>query len=923
MVSRWPVWSMRTRLLLLVALAALPAFALFAANGLDQRRQAAARAQSEALSLARLVAASQDERIQSTRLLLAGLAEVPEVQAGAGAAGACADLLADLLALHADMANLGAADANGDIYCSALPTSRTVNIRDRLYFRTALEQGVFSAGEYQIGRITGIPSINFGYPLTAADGERVGVVFAALDITWLADIGSQAALPAGSTVTVIDRNGTVLARWPDSELWVARVLPEAPILEAMLEARGEGTAEVAGVDGEVRLYGYVPLGGASTDGVYLSVGVPTALAYAEIDAISRRTLLGLAAFALLSALSAWFGAEVFVVRPIGELVRATQRVAAGDLSARTGLAGERGEIGALAEAFDQMATALEARSAAQQAAEADLLRVNRALRALSEANQALVRAADESSLLAEICRVIVEVGGYRMAWVGLAESGPERRVLPAASAGDRGGYLESIEVHWADVPTGQGPVGTAIRTGQPVVTRDVSSDPQFAPWRDRALARGFAAVLALPLAVEGRVVGALAIYSGAAGGFAEQEQDLLGELADDLAFGMQTLRERAGRQRAEASAQDRLAFLSALAQIDRAIMASMDPRVTFDVLLAQLMEYLLVDAADILWYDPHTRMLVHSASRGFRTPALRHTRLPLGEGNAGRAALDRTRLLIPDLRQDPGGLERSPLLDEEGFVTYLAVPLLGKGTVQGVLEVFMRRPFEPTQEWIDALETFAGQAAIAVDNAMLFDALRKSNQDLLEAYEATLQGWSRALELRDQETQGHSARVVDLTTRLALRLGMREADLVHVRRGVLLHDIGKMVVPDSILLKAGPLSDEEWRLMRGHPQAAYDLLSPIEYLRPALDIPYAHHERWDGAGYPRGLRGTQIPLAARIFAVVDVWDALTSDRPYRAAWPAAQAREHMREQSGRHFDPRVVESFLDLIDGYPGGPPAA
>lgn len=895
----------------------LPAIGLFMANGLDQRARAALRAQEEALRLARLTAASQQETIQSTRLLLAGLAELPELRDRDPEA--CGALLASLLPLHAHMANLGAADAAGDIDCSALPISRTVNIRDRLYFRRALDEGVFAVGEYQIGRITGVPSVNFGYPITDEQGQAEGVVFAALSISWLADAAGEAALPAGSTVTVIDRNGTILARWPDADLWVARVLPEAPILETMLEDRGEGTAEVAGVDGVVRLYGYTPLGGSTSGSVFLSVGVPTSLAYAEIDAVNRRTLLGMAAFALLAALSAWFGADLFVLHAVRELVQATQRVAGGDLSTRTGLAREGGELGTLAAAFDHMASALESRAATQQAAEADLLRLNRALRALSEANQALVRAGDESMLLAQICRVIVDVGGYRMAWVGLAESGPERRVIPAASAGDESGYLDAIQVHWADVPLGQGPMGTAIRTGEPVTTFDVAADPRFEPWRAQAQAHGFAAVLALPLRVEGRVAGGLGIYAAEPGAFAAEEQRLLGELAGDLAFGMQTLRERAERRAAEARAHDRLAFLSALAQIDRAIMSSMDPRVTFDVLLAQLMEYLLVDAADILWYDPHTRTLVHSASRGFRTPALRHTRLALGQGNAGRVALDRTRMLIPDLRLAPGGLERSPLLEEEDFVTYLAVPLLGKGTVQGVLEVFMRRPFEPAPEWIDALETFAGQAAIAVDNAMLFDALRKSNQDLLEAYEATLQGWSRALELRDQETQGHSVRVVDLTTRLAVQMGVREADLVHVRRGVLLHDIGKMVVPDSILLKPGPLSDDEWRLMRQHPQTAYDLLSPIEYLRPALDVPYAHHERWDGTGYPRGLRGPQIPLAARIFAVVDVWDALTSDRPYRAAWTRAQARAHLQEQAGQSFDAPVVEAFLRLIHGYESG----
>ncbi|HBY93533.1 MAG TPA: HD-GYP domain-containing protein [Chloroflexi bacterium] len=252
------------------------------------------------------------------------------------------------------------------------------------------------------------------------------------------------------------------------------------------------------------------------------------------------------------------------------------------------------------------------------------------------------------------------------------------------------------------------------------------------------------------------------------------------------------------------------------------------------------------------------------------------------------------------------------MLEGEEFVAYYGVPLVTKGQVKGVLELFHRAPLEGDREWLGFLDTLAGQAAIAIDNAALFDGLQRSNAELALAYDTTLEGWSRALDLRDKETEGHSRRVTELTLRVARVMGVSEAELVHIRRGALLHDIGKMGIPDAILLKPGALSDEEWAIMRQHPVYAYELLAPIAFLRPALDIPYCHHEKWDGSGYPRGLIGEQIPLAARIFTVVDVWDAMISDRPYRPAWPEEKAREHIRSLAGTHFDSQVVEAFLAL-----------
>ena len=192
--------------------------------------------------------------------------------------------------------------------------------------------------------------------------------------------------------------------------------------------------------------------------------------------------------------------------------------------------------------------------------------------------------------------------------------------------------------------------------------------------------------------------------------------------------------------------------------------------------------------------------------------------------------------------------------------------------------------------------------------------LERAHAELMAAYDATILGWSRAMDLRDRETEGHSQRVAEMTVRLAESMGLDDKELIHLHRGALMHDMGKLGIPDSILHKPDELTDEEWQVMRQHPQLAYDMLNFIGYLRPALDIPYSHHEKWDGSGYPRGLKGEAIPLAARIFAIVDVWDALTSERPYRPAWKDEEALAYIQEQSGKHFQPRIVELFFEIVE---------
>lgn len=361
-----------------------------------------------------------------------------------------------------------------------------------------------------------------------------------------------------------------------------------------------------------------------------------------------------------------------------------------------------------------------------------------------------------------------------------------------------------------------------------------------------------------------------------------------------------------------AKLEERLERLDALREIDLAISGSHDLRLTLQVVLDQVRGRLKVDAAAVFLSDPRTQALSFSAGRGFRTDVIAESTLRVGECYAGLSALERRTLHIADLEHPPEEFRRASLVAQEGFAAYQVTPLVAKGRILGVLEVYHRSKLEPDRDWTAFLEALGGQAAIAVDNATLFEGLQRTNVELIVAYDATIEGWSRALDLRDRETEGHTRRVTDMTVRLGRALKMGEDELLHVRRGALLHDIGKMGVPDQILHKAGPLSEEEWAIMRRHPRYAYDWLSPIACLRPALEIPYGHHERWDGAGYPRGLQGEDIPLAARVFAVVDIWDALRSDRPYRQGWPEDRVRAHIASLAGTHLDPAVVSAFLAL-----------
>jgi signal transduction histidine kinase len=386
-MARLSLGSLRTRLLLLVLLAVVPALGLTLYTNLEERQLRKALVYEHAMRLSRLVSADYERLIEDAQQLLVTLAQLPAVRDLNRAA--CNALLVDLLAQRSSYANLGVIDNDGNVFCTGVPGQAYLG--DRVYFRRALETRDFAIGEYQIGRLTHKASVNFGYPVLDDAGRVQAVVFAALDLAWLNKLASQAGLPEGTMLTVTDRNGAILSRYPDDGKWVGQLMPEPPVLNAIRTQKGNGTIDAPGTDGIPRLFSFAPFGGAvqSAD-AYVSVGIPATVAFAGVNQILVRNLAMLGIVAALALAAAWVGGNLFIVRQIQALVEATKRVAAGDLGVRTGLPHGQGELSQLGGAFDQMAESLE-RAQERRLLEEELRRKNYELEqqnlAIQEANR--------------------------------------------------------------------------------------------------------------------------------------------------------------------------------------------------------------------------------------------------------------------------------------------------------------------------------------------------------------------------------------------------------------------------------------------------------------------------------------------------------------------------------------------------------
>ena len=417
-------------------------------------------------------------------------------------------------------------------------------------------------------------------------------------------------------------------------------------------------------------------------------------------------------------------------------------------------------------------------------------------------------------------------------------------------AGAEGLYIDYTGYRF---PVTEGLCSLVLKSGEPYITEDYSSEDKELHFLNQADLTG--PMVLVPLKTEAETIGVLEVsrrLENAGQPFSTEEVELLsaiGEIAGNALH----------RQSLFESAQKRLKQLQGSRNIDTTIAGSLDLKLTFDVILNEVTTLLNIDAAALLRLEKNTAILQYEAGRGFYGEKLPTRTLQPGEGYAGQVIKERKPIYISNLAEVDRDPVQGSLLDSENFVTYYAVPLSAKGHIQGVLEVYHRKPQEIDEEWREFLEALAGQTAIAINNAELFQSMDSANLELLQAYDATIEGWAYALDLKDVETEEHSQRVTTLTLQIARKMGIKDEELVHVKRGALLHDIGKMGIPDDILLKPGPLTEDEWLIMHRHPWLAYKMLLPINCLRPALDIPYCHHEKWDGSGYPRGLKGEEYP----------------------------------------------------------------
>jgi putative nucleotidyltransferase with HDIG domain len=362
----------------------------------------------------------------------------------------------------------------------------------------------------------------------------------------------------------------------------------------------------------------------------------------------------------------------------------------------------------------------------------------------------------------------------------------------------------------------------------------------------------------------------------------------------------------------EEIARRQLERTAAIQALEATLRGRVDIGVTLSFYVRQMVDLLGAHAAAIYLCAESGTAMRCAASVGMTDPALNGFQPQIGEDIVGEAAEIWQVRSISDIAQsDP--TPRLSALQACGYTDYLAVPLIANGQILGVLEIANRESLDTSAEAMEFVISMAAQTALALSHAALVSSLRQANAEMADAYDATILALSRALDLRDEGTEGHSQRVTQMTVAIAHALSIPDEEIVAIRRGALLHDIGKLGVPDSVLLKPGPLTPDERAVMQKHAVYAYEMLSPIAFLRPALDIPYCHHERWDGTGYPRGLSGEEIPLAARIFAIVDVWDALRSDRPYHNAATDEQVRRHLLAQAGIHFDPNLIEAAMAAL----------
>ncbi len=1170
------LFSLRTRIILIVAFG----FSVFAvAMGYQAVRERQARleaAQNELSITARVVAVAAIKDIALADALFGRLVSSSDLHRPIDAEQ-CQRNFNQAVKQFPEFSNAMFALPDGKVVCIATPLKQAVNIADWPGFKAALASPGVVIGEARNSRVTGKSVLPIYKAVRNGNGEVRGILHIGVGLSWLNHALTGSKHLEGARVGLIDPQGQVLARYPDPEHWVGKSAFETSFFKAVVAHGGEGVARDIGFDDVPRVYGLARFLPTRTGPITLWVGYAADRVTAEADSRFRTVVIGAAVLLLLTFAAIWLGVERLILRPVSVLSDIARRLGSGDLSARSGIGVVRNELGALARSFDDMAEALESKNR-------EVILAGRALKVLSAWNQTLVESPDQRTLSESMCRAIVETGGYRGAITWFAKSDEQKSVEPVTWWGLDGELVARMNVTWAETARGRSPAGSAIRLGTTVVMNDIMTNPDTLPWREDAQRHRLNAIVALPLKVDGAVIGALSVYAAESESFGEQEVVLLTEVAAALSSGIAGVRARAAHARLEVSLQtsedrfraaadaspdallvfksvrdgagsivdfeitamnaraaqqigmtrdvaigktylgllpqfltpslfdeyaqvaatgnrfesefpyevpekgsrwfrqqavrvgdgiaislrdvtawksagdklrqseerlrrameaahmgawqwdlasDRFSssggmgalfgmaaeggprnskeFLDAVHPADREVLArAMARDHTTDV--PERLEYrVLWPDGSLHWLAANTNVICDasgkptqvvglvtditerkqgeislaranhalktlSAGNGELVRATSESELLHGvcrvivetggylmasvdypkddpeksivpmacaqadqsyindnvaqtwadtaEGQAPVAQAIRTRRLAID-RYIPDGLSYSAAKAHAaipGCIANLALPLFDGTQLIGVLSVraeemdafdrveikFLEDLATDLAFGIAALRTRAERDTIAYEHEHHAEILQRSLEESIQAIAATV-------EMRDPYTSGHQKRVADVAAAIATAMGLDDEKIHAIHLAGVVHDLGKVRVPAEILSKPGRLSAIEYELIKHHPQAGYEILRDISFPWPLARIVWEHHERVDGSGYPRGIKGDEMLLESRIMAVADVVEAMASHRPYRASLGIEPALQEIERGRGTAYDPAVVDACLKLF----------
>lgn len=624
--------GVRFRLFLLAGISILP-FVAYLAHSFGERRQAdMVHAKHQILAAARLIALLQNRVLARSRQLLVGLAVADEQPGGSLLGPGCRVRLMQLLEKAQAYQQVAVFDVEGNLICSAIPVSRDFNIKDREYFKRAVSGGEFLMSGLINNRSTGAPSLVVAHALRAGGPEVRAVLVALVNLNLAQDILKQVALPPDALATLVDSEGNIFAGFPDTPEVLGTKVMEAEEFKRVSSASPEGSVDTVDRRGEGRMVAFSRISDFGGTGIFARVGVPNSAAVAAANHTLRDGLIALAAIVALAGVGVWFGSSYLFVRPVGRLTLAAEALRKGALWTRTGLNHSEDEIGRLAATIDLLASHLQ--------------RKTRALRALSQGNRTILREREEEALLHAMCGVAVRHAGYPLALVNYAKHDDKKSVVTIARAGDDKGFIETLDLSWADTERGRGTVGTAIRTGKCCVLNSVAQDARFGPWREDALKRGYKAIVSFPIGVEGEIIGAFTLFAQEEDAFDADELELLDEMAADLSFGISVIRARIRGAEAEGRAEraathDALtdlpngaSFIAHTAEAMRDAKAAQEPFALLVVHLPRLQE-----VYDSLGYGPADAIVEEVAGR------LR--RIPIASASLARSSLEDFAVALP------------------------------------------------------------------------------------------------------------------------------------------------------------------------------------------------------------------------------------------------------------------------------------